>query len=511
VAPALLEVAQGSSMSGLARHDLDAGDLLVARDERGAVRVHVRVDESTAHLPSVQHTAWMTLNELARLSGIVSEVGLSCPADVPLAGRVVPLAARELDLASALLAGCKEIGIVPVAADGEATGFDRALRIGPGKAEGAIRVHGEGWWGGYCDDRIESVQPDDPNPIGPYVAASLIAGDIFGSVALRDYEPAGTVYLSAWSLLAGTELPVENPSLQELELDTLIVGVGAVGSMVVHVLWAIEAVAGAVVLCDADRKGVDSTNLNRYVLFGKSSLGKQKASEAAAVAADATVDFRPVDEPVQTVERFPPRVVSAVDVNVARAAVQSRYPARILSASTRDLRAEILRVGRPRRGACLRCFNRPEEQPDDHALRQAIQAGEYGALAELAAAHDLTVDEAEEWVLRGECGRASERLLPSLRQELRLPSEFAVSFVSSLAGVLLAAELLKDMFARDVPLGDTNSRFVFQLVAPLFRTNRFAPFLPDPTCPLCGATSNPIAVEAWEERARTLLPGRDAP
>ena len=40
-------------------------------------------------------------------------------------------------------------------------------------------------------------------------------------------------------------------------------------------------------------------------------------------------------------------LVSAVDTNRGREALQNRYPPRILSASTRDLRAEALRAGPP--------------------------------------------------------------------------------------------------------------------------------------------------------------------
>jgi hypothetical protein len=498
-------------MSDTVRHEVDTGDLLVGANERSAIRVLVIVEAATAHLVSVQHTVWMMLNELARLSGVIAEIGLVCPPDVALAGRVVPLASRDLDLASALLDGCAEIGIVAVNASTGTESFDKALTIGPGEKTDGLRVHGEGWWGGYSTTSLESRRPEDPNPIGPYVAASLAVGELFCAVALRKYEATERLFLSAWTLEGSGVPPDANPPLPSVELDTLICGVGAVGSMVVHVLWATEFISGYVVLCDADPDGVDATNLNRYVLFGQSSAGNDKASAAATIAADASVNFHPIDGPVQTVERFPDRVVSAVDINIARAAIQSRYPARILSASTSDLRAEVLRIGIPHAGVCLRCFNPPEEQPDDNALREAVRTGEYGDLSELAAAHDVTIEEVEAWVIRGKCGRASERLLPTLRNNLRLPPNFAVSFVSSLAGVLLAAELLKDHYADRVPLNDTDVRFVFQFAIPVARTNRASRYLPQPTCPLCGPDANQIATKAWEQRARGLQPAREGP
>jgi hypothetical protein len=159
---------------------------------------------------------------------------------------------------------------------------------------------------------------------------------------------------------------------------------------------------------------------------------------------------------------------------------------------------------------CLRCFNQPEDQPDDTALRKAIELGEYGDIAVLAAEHDLTVEELEAWIVRNECGRASDRLLQAFRGDLRLPPQFSVSFVSGLAGVLLAAELLKDHYATDVPLDDANVRFVFQFLDPFARTNRTGRYLPEPDCPMCGAGANPVALEQWQQRSRVLAPARSA-
>src|SRR5215207_8141194 len=51
----------------------------------------------------------------------------------------------------------------------------------------------------------------------------------------------------------------------------------------------------------------------------------------------------------------PRLLVSGVDTNRARQALQGHYPPLILSASTFDLRAEVLRAGPPGLGACLRC------------------------------------------------------------------------------------------------------------------------------------------------------------
>jgi hypothetical protein len=492
-------------MTSERRHDLDAGGALHSVERRRSARVAVVVDEAAAHYPSTQHTAWMLLNELVRLEGLVEEIALQCPDDVSLAGRVVPLAARDTTLRRALREGCEQIGIVPLAGSQD---LEWTFVVGQGVARAQqVRVYGCGWSGGYSSREIGAGRLGDANPIGPYIAASLAVGELVRSLALKDYTPVPSLFYSAWELAASVLEFNSGPPLPRLELDAIVAGTGAVGSMVVHTLWALPAAEGRVVLCDADKEGVDDTNLHRYPLFGQAHIGHPKASTASTLCSDSPISFVPVDRPIQAVETIPPRVVSAVDINTARDAIQLRYPARILAASTHDLRAEMLRVAARPGEACLRCHNTPEPQPSDDELRTRLQHGDYGTLEELARDHGLSVDEVEGWIVRNECGRASERLLSELRANGG-PRRFAVSFVSCFAGALLAAELLKDMFAAEVPLGTAKNRAIFQFAAPTARTNRSSRYAADPACPRCGDGAQAEAVTLWRERASSLSPAR---
>ena len=64
-------------------------------------------------------------------------------------------------------------------------------------------------------------------------------------------------------------------------------------------------------------------------------------------------------------------LILALGTNRARSAQQDHYLP-VPSASTRDLRAEVLRIGAPGRGACLRCYNSPEPFVADDNLRRAL-------------------------------------------------------------------------------------------------------------------------------------------
>jgi len=125
-----------------------------------------------------------------------------------------------------------------------------------------------------------------------------------------------------------------------------------------------------------NKKGRRGNEPQPLPLFGQSVLGKPKATAAAEMVSGAEIDFVPlgVGVGVETLSETTSRIVLAVDVNIARAAIQNRYPARILSAATRDLRADLLRVAAVEGDACLRCFNPPEPRPEDKELRERIAA-----------------------------------------------------------------------------------------------------------------------------------------
>jgi len=284
-------------------------------------------------------------------------------------------------------------------------------------------------------------------------------------------------------------------------LDASLIGIGAVGAALIHALWACRHVSGSMVLIDNDPKGLETTNLNRYSLFGTCAIGQPKATAAAEIASDATVRWSAHDVAVESFQLSTARVVSAVDRNSARSAIQFQYPARIFSGSTLDLRAEVLRCGAPGVGACLRCFNEPEKMAPDEVLRSKLKDAGENAIANLAQSAGITIEEAKEWVATGRCGIAGDRLLPLLRREVG-EEAFAVAFVSVMAGTMLCAELVKDYLVDAGPLSELQQRAAFQFFSPLARSNRASSFRRDPKCPMCKPDS--VACGLWEHRYRNI-------
>lgn len=446
----------------------------------------------------------MLVNLLARQDSIVERVILDCPQGVALAGRVIPLARRDRDLRTALLEGAAAIDCVPVVGGKADDSVTARLVVGPGAPVAAgMRVHGERWWGGVSNGAINGPHMDSSLPYGPYAAACLAAGEVFKAVRLA--TPAASVvtaFYSTWSLRAMDAPPtglgdIGPQDVEAVELDVTVAGAGAVGSTWIHAVWATVGLRGRAVVADADELGVDRTNLNRCPVFGRDSTGRRKATEAARICSDASVTLVPHDGPVGDVEDRPPFMVSAVDTNTSRRAVQGLYPPRLLSASTNNLRAEMMRCDPAAGASCISCFNPLESAAPDVDLRRQFLGANRETRQRLAAEVGLSMEAAEHWAVDGTCSYATDRLLARLRDSHQGAAAFAVGFVSVMAGTILAAQTLRE-FDGGGALHDTLARAVMQFLDPLAKTNAPRRQLRDADCPLCDPGEPATAI--WRRR-----------
>ncbi|GLY38867.1 hypothetical protein Amsp01_048910 [Amycolatopsis sp. NBRC 101858] len=488
------------------RHEGDLDGRLHPIDHVDEVAVAVVVAPETAQLSETQHTAWMLINLLARAQRVVHQVKVSCPTDVALTGRIVPLAPRDVELAEALVSGGEAVGAVPVT-PGSPGRDDVVLIVGATRLDGVPgrHVRGRGWWGGVGDSPIELTGAPNDLPFGPYVAAALAAAEVFLDVRLpAAAERRPTFYgWDCWkSALVAHPGELTPADLRKVDLSgTALAGVGAVGAAWVHTIWATPGLIGDVTLADADAKGITTSNLNRCALFGHAGLDQPKADEAARLTADSTVTWRPHHSRLEELPDLPTLLVSAVDTNRAREALQHRYPPRILSGSTRDLRAEILCIGPPGVGACLRCYNKPESFTGDDELRARTRTGGPDAIAALAKTASVPTAEVADWVEQGSCDEVGARLLRTLRaaEQGREPPRFAVGFTSVMAGVLLAAETIKTLIGTPLTSDSPRSNNVtFQFFAPASNINGAEHRARDLSCAACAPTNPATAV--WRRR-----------
>jgi hypothetical protein len=491
------------------RHEGDLGGRLEPFAKARHVAVTVVAAPSTVHLAAVQHTAWMLVNLLARAVGIVTVVRVACLARVPLADRVTPLASRDVPLRDALVTGGQAIGAVPVEAADRPQAGDTVIITGGAHPDAsqwpaAQYATGHGWWGAVSSQPLAVDGPASSLPFGPYAAASLAAATVF----LRSRLPAGArgataaigwdCWTQALTLNAGSGSPA---ALTDLDMSGIaLAGAGAVGTVWMHAVWATPGVRGDVLVADADKAGVTSSNLNRCPLFGTASLDQPKAVEAARICHDATVTWDPHEARFEDLGITPRILISAVDTNRAREALQSRYPPRILSASTRDLRAETLRAGPPGQGACLRCYNPPEALPGDDDLRAQVRAGGEQTVRALAEQAGVSETYVRRWLDQPGCDEVGDRLLATLRSDApEPPARFAAGFTSVMAGTMLAAETVKLLLGQPVssPMPGANN-VTFQFLKPAAASNEARILARDPGCPACSPAS--AAAQRWRQR-----------
>jgi molybdopterin/thiamine biosynthesis adenylyltransferase len=306
------------------------------------------------------------------------------------------------------------------------------------------------------------------------------------------------LFFSTWDWLHVTSLAAGRPDASALSTlyrtgvtDFTLVGVGAVGCAVLLTLWASAVPLAGARLVDADR--ISPTNLNRYVLFGFHDLSHFKALRATDLLTRSSPPFqtravtewwadyrrgdaRPVD-----------RLVSAVDTNHVRHQLQDALPRLIYGASTLGMRARVDRYDLGDSGSnCLKCHNRVEVLEADAELRLRLLQLDSEAL--MLEAVDRGVDAerlacyVEDLRAGGDgCAILAGHDLDKLRRGSG-ESVFAVSFVSSMAGTLLAAQWLREMAGCEPVLKTGHSKGTFQLWRPAADGNAARLVTPDPDC-----------------------------
>ncbi len=494
------------------RHRGDLGGRLTS--SRAPARVTVSMSREAALSPTAQHLAWMLLNLLARQTDEVREIALDIPRGVSCIPRLSPLVPSSGDLVAALGAGIARIN--PAVLRPQQARSTVSVRIGPGElGEADFRVTTTaGGWSGYVGQLTTDVLGDDGNPVGSYVAAALCAGEVFKFV--RGMRPeagsfAESLWVDAYNLRV-SEHYVSTPGLpRELHLQqSALAGVGAVANGFLHTLYPVEGLSGEITAIDGDVEGITDTNLNRYTLFGLSHAAALhlKASTAAAMFAGSGIKVRPYDGSWQDWRAEQPDVplglvISAVDKNTARHAIQDALPRLIFGASTKDMRAQVNLYDAIGGGTCLRCRNRAEEVVADDVIISNLRVMSPEERAAESARASVDSYDLEMFLAdtRANCGKINGATLQKFVGESP-EREWSVGFVSVMAGVLLAAEYLKlSSHELTASLDARRNTFRFQFWRPgNIKSNKVITTPPEEGC-LCQSSLFRRAVGAVEYAA----------
>jgi hypothetical protein len=333
-------------------------------------------------------------------------------------------------------------------------------------------VLGDGWraWLGERRHAPCSSQPHFTNPLGPFFAATLTAGEIFkrsrGILRGRYLVAAG---FSLWSGQSSEDWnSLDNgPELEGRTLPPIhVIGVGAVGNGLAYIIANSRFNDAYLVLIDDD--SYDDTNLNRCLMAGWHDVGEPKVEAVARGLREAGVGTFPFPGSIKdysTASRAGLRkdvtaeadelkfniVVSCVDKNTSRHDVQGLWPRSLLGGSTLDLTAKTNVYGLRPGAACLACHN-PKEQDGEkiRTLEARLRNMPVDEREHFLSRHGLNMLAIEEYLTNPKCGSLGETALKDFAT--RSSGEFSVGFVSLGAALLLSSSLFRHaLFAGKAP------------------------------------------------------------
>lgn len=459
--------------SGDLRGQLKTGDAVAARD------VIISISARSARTHAGQALAVHLANLLGRLAGVVSSVGVEVD-DIPLLEGVDPRAQRGEQLREAVE---RAAGIAIPAMRNSRMSVPKPLviRVGIG-VPADVYVAASSWIAFVGREEGPECRDGRRHGAAPHAAAALAAGEVFRILRANGGRSAGPAHFvfdvwNWWQIDAQQESAMDAHDADIRMPPICLVGVGAVGCAFLLTMWylPIQAMITAI-----DKDDVSITNLNRYVLFGLLDRGKKKVSVAEAILSGHGITIAPVEAwwseylRSRADDRIP-LLVSAVDTNVIRHQLQDALPRLILGGSTHGLRAEVARYDIAEESSrCLKCFNEPETTEEDAVLQRRLLGMSEDELRQEAEDRGVEAERLLAYVADLRAGGTGCAFVagPELEKLRRRDGEggFAVSFVSSMCGTLLAVQAIREAIAAPL-LADNADRGVFQFWKPAANSN----------------------------------------
>jgi molybdopterin/thiamine biosynthesis adenylyltransferase len=440
--------------------------------------VEIGISPEIAALPAGQLALTLTINLLARMRSIVSSVSVRVPrglrrqSHVPLHGDDLRDGLEHL---VSTIAGPGSPFPVEFDFDGDAELPVARLALGhsrEGHKPSQITVEADAWTAYVNAPQIDGDWSTD-TPFGPHMAACLGVAEVFKWLLHYNFpqhvnRPLHFLRDTGFSALtyAVWHGPTTRPALPSpIHLERVaIAGVGAGGSTAVYTLGCLPGLAGEITLIDPGRH--KRSNLARYLLstYEDCHQGTSKVSVAGEFLQCQQPELRVHLEDASYTDvahRDFRLVVSTVDTPEARWDIQRDNPPVILDAAVLETIYALLRV-EPGQGMCLACKH--PYDPDVTWKRRAAMWGKTAAAVRELYVARVPVQLADVERLADVQGRPASDFAELLglpfdqvpRQtecgqshfNLQVPNQAAtLPFVTAMAGVLVAAEVVKDQSA----------------------------------------------------------------
>jgi molybdopterin/thiamine biosynthesis adenylyltransferase len=260
----------------------------------------------------------------------------------------------------------KELNFCPEV--GEITRYDAILSVGA-KVRPDLQwttINSNGWVARVSSgDKELSAQCDLANPIGALGAACLGVGEVFKR--LIRLKAARGELLNGFSFSLRTYQSSDSgfgpPLPQELPGDLLIVGAGAIGNGLIHLVSQLPFTR-RITLIDSQKYGIE--NLGTCILIGPEDLEKPKAvllteylKEAGRDAKAFPISF---EQYVRDLDAQPAIVINGLDnIDVRHEVQRYLWPDVVIDGAIGDFTCQVSRHPWPDDIACLIClFRKPE-------------------------------------------------------------------------------------------------------------------------------------------------------
>jgi tRNA A37 threonylcarbamoyladenosine dehydratase len=451
-----------------------AGARLLGADEREVerrfrrARVLVRLGDELADSADAHFSLLLAVNEILRF----------CPSVA------VAAPARHdalLDSCDALAAEIHGAGSRVERLSRTTVGsFNAILNIGLEVRPGWVTVSSTGWVARVATGSVRPAtipySETAPNVLGALAAACLGAGRIFLILLGRELvtEPSELSLVDYRSGPIGTLDP--GPALPErLELETLVVGCGAVASGWVYALRRLPVTGDVEAV---DRQALGDENIGPYVVARIPDLGTRKAEivrellEPSIAVTPRTEEFHFFRARLRYGQtRLTELVVAGVDNVETRHEIQRLWPSVVIDMAAGGLTSQVIVKHLSDAGQCLLDAHTMPPHEETTVERLARLSGLQAErirddFEQPISAEDVAQAPAE---LRGVLEEAWRTGKPrcGYLTELNLEDESggrgfapAVPFVTAFSGIVAASETIKHLMGR--PVGSAQFQFSFQ-------------------------------------------------
>jgi hypothetical protein len=348
---------------------------------------------------------------------------------------------------------------------------DLGTELIPDRGQSLVAT-GDGWraWVGDAPSSPGTISPTSTNPLGPFLAAALAAGEIFKrSRGLRRGKFLSADGYSLWS--GGTssdwDALADGPAVSGICVPPIhVIGAGAVANALGLIFDNLELSRAYLIPIDDDI--YDETNLNRCLLAGWQDVDQPKVNAIARALRAGGIEAFPFNGTIRsyvTDARIGLRsdvaqrvddlnfdiVASCVDKGISRQDIQGLEPHLLFGGSTLDLQAKANWYTGRLGSACLACFNPAERNGEKiRALESQLRTMSAAERGRFLTQRGLDVQAVNEYLSGARCGELGEAALKDFATQL--PPEFSTGFVSLGAGLLLAAALLRgSVFSGSAP------------------------------------------------------------